>query len=192
MNRVIRLLLLLIIAPTIVWAQSTAQISGSIADASGAILPGVEVTVTQTDTGAVRSSVTNETGAYVLTNLPVGPYRVEAALPGFRTYVQTGIVLQVNSNPTINAVLEVGQVADQIEVQADAALVETRSTGVGQVIDNTRVLELPLNGRNVQELIILSGMAVGGGSQASVRNYPTDVISVGGGLNDGLTYLLDG
>ena len=65
----------------------------------------------------------------------------------------------------INAVLEVGQVADQIEVQADAALVETRSTGIGQVIDNMRVLEMPLNGRQVTELILLSGAAVAGGNQ---------------------------
>src|SRR5207245_5096226 len=129
---------------------------------------------------------------YPLPNWPIGPYRLEADLPGFRKFVQTGIVLQVNANPEINVVLEVGQVAETVQVQADADLVETRSTGVGQVIDNTRVMELPLNGRNVQELVILSGMAVGGGAQATVRNYPTDVISVGGGLNDGLTYLLDG
>ena len=114
------------------------------------------------------------------------------ALPGFRTYVQTGIVLQVNANPVINAVLEVGQISDQIEVQADAALVETRSTGVGQVIDNVRVLEMPLNGRQVTELIILSGAAVGGGNQMTNRNYPTDAISVAGGMNNGLTFLLDG
>ena len=111
-----------------VWAQATAQISGTVRDQSGAVLPGVEVTATQTDTGITRTTVTNETGSYILPNLPVGPYRLEAALPGFRTFVQTGIVLQVNSNPVINAVLEVGQVTEQVEVQANAALVETRST----------------------------------------------------------------
>src|SRR5213593_2829799 len=100
-----------------VWAQATAQISGTVRDQSGAVLPGVEVTATQTDTGVPRSAVTNETGSYVLANLPLGPYRLEAALPGFRTYVQSGIVLQVNSNPSINPVLEVGQLAEQVEVQ---------------------------------------------------------------------------
>ena len=70
------------------WAQSTAQISGNVTDRSGAVLPGVEVTVTQTDTGLLRSVVSNETGSYVMPNLPVGPYRLEAALPGFRTYAQ--------------------------------------------------------------------------------------------------------
>ena len=99
-----------------VWAQATAQISGTVKDQSGAVLPGVEVTATQTDTGISRSTVTNETGTYVLPNLTTGPYRVEAALPGFRTFVQTGIVLQVNTSPVINPTLEVGQVSEQVEV----------------------------------------------------------------------------
>src|SRR5689334_23781849 len=86
-----------------VWAQSTAQIGGTVKDQSGAVLPGVEVTVTQTDTGVKRTATTDETGTYVLPNLPLGPYRLEASLPGFRTYAQTGIVLQVDANPTINA-----------------------------------------------------------------------------------------
>src|SRR5579871_1762738 len=98
------------------WGQATAQISGTVHDQSGAVLPGVEVTATQTETGIKRTTVTNETGTYVLSNLPLGPYRVEAALPGFRTYAQSGIVLQVNSAPEINPQLEVGQVAEQVEV----------------------------------------------------------------------------
>src|SRR6476661_6315832 len=118
-----------------VWAQATAQISGAAKDQSGAVLPGVEITVTQTDTGITRDAVTNETGSYVLQNLPIGPYRLEATLPGFRTYAQTGIVLQVNSSPAVNVVLEVGQVSEQVEVQANAALVETRNAGVGTVME---------------------------------------------------------
>src|SRR5437660_3120419 len=131
--------LVLILNSTQVWAQATAQISGAARDQSGAVLPGVEITATQTDTGITRSAVTNETGSYVLTNLPIGPYRLEAALPGFRTYAQSGIVLQVNSSPVINVALEVGQVSEQVEVQANAALVETRSVGVGQVMENARI-----------------------------------------------------
>ena len=118
-------------------------------DQTGAVLPGVEVTATQTATGIARAVVTNETGFYVLASLPVGPYKLEAALPGFRTFVQTGIVLQVNDTPVINPVLEVGPVSEQVEVQANAALVETRSQGIGRVMENQRILELPLNGRNV-------------------------------------------
>ena len=108
------------------WAQATAQISGTVRDQTGAVLPGVEITATQTDTGAARNAVTNETGSYILSNLALGPYRLEAGLPGFRTFVQTGIILQVNSNPVINPVLEVGQISEQVEVQGNATLVETR------------------------------------------------------------------
>ena len=130
------------------WAQATAQISGTVRDQSGAVLPGVEVTATQTDTGIARNTVTNETGSYVLPEPALGPYRLEATLPGFRTFVQTGIVLQVNSSPVINPTLEVGQVSEQVEVQANAALVETRTAASASVMETKRILELPLNGRN--------------------------------------------
>src|SRR5437762_10873343 len=153
-----------------VWAQGTAQITGTVKDQSGAVLPGVEITATQTDTGITRTAVTNETGTYVLPNLALGPYKIDAALPGFRTFVQTGIVLQVNGNPVINPVLEVGQVTEQVEAQANATLVETRSVGVGQVVENASILELPLNGRQIVDLIGLAGAAspaplVNGGSR---------------------------
>jgi len=175
------------------WAQATAQISGAVKDQSGAVLPGVEVTATQTETGISRNTVTNETGSYVLSNLAVGPYRLEAALPGFRTYVQTGIVLQVNSSPAINVVLEVGQVTEQVEVQANAAMVETRAAGVGQVIENERILDLPLNGRNATELIVLAGAAVQTNISNPDRTMPgATALSVAGGFSTGVTYALDG
>src|SRR5947207_6679585 len=103
--RVFTGLFIAVVTCSSIWAQATAQVSGTVRDQSGAVLPGVDVTATQTDTGIVRSVVTNETGSYFLPNLPPGPYRLEASLPGFRTFIQTGIVLQVNSNPVINPVL---------------------------------------------------------------------------------------
>src|SRR3989475_12231110 len=159
------------------WAQATAQISGTVRDPSAAVLPGVERTATETETGLVRKTISNETGSYVLPNLPLGPYRLEAGLPGFRTYVQAGIVLQVNSSPVINPVLQVGQVSEQIEVQANAALVDTRDSAVGSVIENERVLELPLNGRNVTDLILMAGGAV----DQSSGSQSINVMAIGGG-----------
>ena len=180
------------LASGVAWSQATAQMHGSVKDQSGAVLPGVEITATQTGTGISRSTLTNETGSFVLPNLVVGPYRLEGTLPGFRTHLQTGIVLDVNSDPAINIVLEVGQVTEQVEVQANAALVETRSLGVGQVIENQRILELPLNGRQVTDLIVLAGASVQAGtsSQISLQGLPT--ISVAGGFTSATTYLLDG
>src|SRR5438094_5750381 len=179
------------------WAQATAQISGSVQDQSGAVLPGVEVTATQTETGVRRTTVTNETGTYALPNLPLGSYKLEAALPGFRTFVQTGIVLQVNSNPTVKIVLQVGQVAEQVEVQANAGLVETRSLSVGQVMETARIMELPLNGRNAQELILLNGGAaqvapISGDGASGYTFKGRIVISAAGGLGTSTEYALDG
>ena len=130
----------------------------------------------------------------MLPNLPIGPYQLEISKEGFNKYVQTGIVLQVDTNPTVDAVLKVGSVAEQVSVQADAALVETQSTGVGTVIDQQRVVDLPLNGREATQLIYLSGMATtGNGTNLNtIRNYPTQLISVAGGQGNGITYLLDG
>src|ERR671936_1009226 len=88
------------------WAQATAQINGSARDQSGAVLPGVEIKATQTETGVSRDTVTNETGSFVLPNLAIGPYRLETTLAGFRAYAQTGIVLQVNSSPVIDVALQ--------------------------------------------------------------------------------------
>ena len=178
---------------TAVWAQgSTAQISGTVKDQTGAVLPGVEITATQTATGIARTVLSDETGFYTVPNLPVGPYRLEASLTGFRTYVRTGIALEVNSNPQINVVMAVGQVTESVEVQANAALVETRSVGVGQVMENERILELPLNGRNVTELITMAGGAVGG-NLASGRSFPNQQeIAVAGSISGSVAYALDG
>src|SRR5215471_15462298 len=177
------------------WAQGTATISGAVKDPSGAVLPGVEVKVTQTETNVARVAVTNETGSYVVPNLPLGPYKLEAELPGFRSFVQTGIVLQVGSAPTVDVVMQVGQVTEQIEVEANAALVETRTSSIGQVVENERILDLPLNGRAVVELVSLAGAATpantldgnGGRSPFSKGN-----VSIAGGMHTGVRYTLDG
>src|SRR5262249_27143622 len=139
-----------------------------------------------------RVATTDNAGSYVLANLPVGPYRLEASASGFRTYVQTGIVLQVADAPVIDPTLSIGQISEQVEVEAAAAQVETRSTGVSQVMDSKRVVELPLNGRQVTDLIVISGAATVSSTTSFVRNYPTVNISVAGGMHNGLTYLLDG
>jgi len=175
------------------WAQ-TAQISGVVRDASGLAIPGATLKATQTATGVVRNTTSGANGDYVLPNLPIGPYLLEVAKEGFTKYVQTGIVLQVDTTPTIDVALKVGAVTEQVTVEADAAQVETRTTSIGQVVDTTRVLEMPLNGREVHELIFLAGMAnyPGTASLNSVRNYPTVIVSVAGGAPDSVAYSLDG
>src|ERR1700741_740685 len=190
-------LILLSAATALAQAVSTAQINGTVKDSGGLALPGVTVPVTQTDTGLTRSVVTSESGAYIITNLPVGRYRLEASLQGFRTYAQTGIVLEVNANPTLNVTLQVGGLAETITVEGTAPLVETRNPGIGQVVTNEQVLELPLNGRQLTQLVLTAGMAtpsagLGSTGLSTPRNYPSALISVAGGLANGINYILDG
>ena len=185
-------LVIFVFTAGLAWGQATAQISGTVRDSSGAVLPGVEITATQTETGTARMTISNETGFYVLPSLPLGPYKLEAALAGFRTFVQAGIVLQVNSNPVIDVALQVGQVTETVEVQANASQVETRSAGVGQVFEAQRILDLPLNGRNVTDLITASGLAVQTGTSRGFGMRTGVLISVGGGNSDGVQYALDG
>lgn len=188
--------LITLAAPGAVWAQAVggAQITGFVRDSSGGTLPGVDVTVTQTNTGVTRSTVTSADGAFAFPNLPVGPYQLKATLQGFSTYVQDGIVLQVNSNPVVNVALQIGAISEQLTVTANASMVETRSTGIGQVIDNKNVVELPLNGRQATELIFLSGLATSAPAADlnTNKNYPTVTISVAGGQANGMTYIMDG
>jgi hypothetical protein len=178
------------------WTQAVAssQVSGVVKDSSGAVLPGAEVTITKTDTGTVRTVFSGADGGYVFPNLPVGPYQLKVGLQGFNTYIQENIVLQVNTNPTIEVALTVGNIGEQVTVSAGTATVETRSIGVGQVIDNQQVTQIPLNGRQATELIFLSGLATSApaGDLNTNKNYPTVTISVAGGQANGITYIMDG
>ncbi|MCU1335281.1 MAG: hypothetical protein JWO19_862, partial [Bryobacterales bacterium] len=194
--RVLRSLLYLavfvFVLGTCLWGQSTSQIQGIIEDPAGAAIPGAEIKATQTDTGLVRTATSSADGTYVLANLPIGPYRLEVTKPGFSTYVQTGIVLQVATNPTVNVALKLGTVSESVQVESNATLVETQSTSVGGLIDNKRIVDLPLNGRNPVELIQLAGAAVPGGTNGTA-GFPGGLnISVAGGLLSGIGYSLDG
>ena len=176
----------------VAWAQATAELAGRVTDESGAVLPGVTVTATQTDTGFTRPVVTDGTGAWIMSNLPTGPYRLEVSLQGFRTYVQTGIVLTVGATPTINAVLGVGSLEESVSVEAAAPLVDVRSAGISEVVDEARIVELPLQGRQITDLIVLAGAAVETG-RPNTKNFQGGTsISVAGGTIAGVAYVLDG
>jgi len=136
--------------------------------------------------------VTDESGSYLISNLPTGPYRLEVSLQGFRNYVQTGLVLTVGATPTVNAALELGSLEETVTVEAAAPLVDVRSAGISSVVENERIVELPLQGRQVTDLLVLAGAAVQT-AEATNRVMPGGVrISVAGGLPTGVGYSLDG
>ncbi len=173
-------------------AQSTAQIHGLVQDASGLAVPGAELRAIQIETGVARSTLSAADGSYVLTNLPVGIYRLEVTKDGFTKAVEAGIELQVNADPSVVIAMKIGSVSEQVTVEANAALIETRSSGVGEVVQNQRILELPLNGRDVTTLITLAGASVVTGVARSALFANLSYISVGGGTAFGTDYSLDG
>jgi len=170
---------------------STSQIRGTISDPSGGAVAGADIKLTQTATGAVRSTASAADGAYAFADVTVGTYDLEVTKSGFSKYLQQGIVIQVGVNPTINVALTVGAVTQEVTVQAEAVTVETQSEGVGQVTPPQEVQDLPLNGRQVTDLLPLSG-AVGQG-RAFRASYPSSaVISIAGGAQGSVAYWLDG
>ena len=177
-------------------AVANAQIHGVVTDSSGAVVKDAQIKATQTDTGQARTTVSDSDGSYVLPNLPVGPYHLQVTSPAFKSFVQTGIILQVGNNVQINIDLQVGAVSQEVRVSANAAMVETQDTSISEVMDQRRIIDLPLNGRQATDLILLSGGAAMPPNSSRVittHDYANAVgVSVAGGQINGNNYLLDG
>lgn len=123
--------------------SSTGSLAGTVTDPAGAVVPNVSVTITHLETNRRIPAVTGADGNYIVTALPVGHYRVEAAPAGFKAAIRTGIVIAVNQTATIDLKLEVGSTSERIEIVGDATQLELSTSDVGKVVDNRRILELP-------------------------------------------------
>ncbi|HEX4811082.1 MAG TPA: carboxypeptidase-like regulatory domain-containing protein [Bryobacteraceae bacterium] len=177
-------------------AQTTAvaQVSGTVSDPGGASVVTAQVVMTETDKDLAHTTITDGRGQYILPNLPVGPYRLEVKANGFKDYLQTGIILEVNNNIDIDVHMQIGSVTETVEVKATANLVETKENSVASVIDQQRINELPLNNRQPTQLIIALGGAVyaDSGDTGSKTFWNATRIAVAGGQGNGTAYLLDG
>ncbi len=171
---------------SVAFAQQ-ASISGRITDTSGGVISDVKITVINTATDASRDTTSNNLGYYTVPLLPPGDYKISAKKAGFRDREQSGVVLEVDQHATIDFSLEVGQVTQTISVDASAPLLNTEDAGVGQVINNRQVVELPLNGRNYVALALLSG-----GTADPVAGSRAQRFSSGGQRVSANNYLLDG
>lgn len=176
-------------------AVSIASVSGRITDPSGAVLAGAQITMTAVETNIAHVAVADSTGNYNFPSLPIGPYSMKITAPGFQTYLQTGIRLQVNDALQINVAMKVGQVTQKVEVQADATMVQTQQNMVSQVMDQQRIVDLPLNGRDPTQLITISGAAVNHSDGTNTGNksfYTSQSIAIAGSAGDTTNYILDG
>ena len=176
-------------------AVSIASVTGRVVDSSGAVVVGAQIKMTAVDTRTVHSAQTTGEGFYNFPSLPIGAYTLEVTAPGFRTYEQTGLNLQVNDALQVNVGLRVGQVSEKVEVQADATMVQTQQTMISQVMDHQRIVDLPLNGRDPTQLITISGAAVNHSDGTNTGNksfYTSQSIAIAGSAGNTTNYLLDG
>lgn len=145
----------------------TATVVGTVKDTSGAVIPRVRVTATDTATGISRSTTTDASGNYRISQLQPGTYSVSAQYTGFKQSVLTGIILQVNLASRVNITLVPGAVHQTVTVASHAPVINTENQMVGQVIGEKKILEMPLNGRNFMELTTLTGGINGGNSSTA-------------------------
>ena len=134
---------------------TTQQISGFVRDATGAVVTTAKVTARQIETGLTREATVAETGYYVIANIPIGTYEIGAEAQGFKKYQKTGIVVAVNSKPTVEIQLELGAVTESVTVTADAASVEASTGEIGRLVTGEQATKLQLNGRNFAQLLSL-------------------------------------
>ncbi|MBM3734563.1 MAG: TonB-dependent receptor [Acidobacteria bacterium] len=173
-----------------------AQITGLVTDPTGAVMAGVKVTVTDVDRRQDRATETNESGSYRVLFLGPGNYRVSLEKSGFKPVVRPGVTLAVDQVARLDFALEVGATSERVEVLADTPLLDAETSSLGQVIDNKRIVELPMNGRNIMSLVQLSaGVQPLSGINAGFSetgNFSASNLSMNGGRGSLNALLLDG
>jgi len=191
--------LVVIVLASLLWASiasaqvATGTISGTVTDNTGAVLPGVTVVVQNSDTGISRPVLTNETGHYSAPTLAVGQYRLIVSLDGFQTVDRSGISLTVGREAVVDVQLSVGTIAQTLDVTAEAPLVSTTNASVSFTVAESTIKELPLNGRDLTELILLNPGVTDAVVHTTGNKYGYGRrISISGARGEDNSYLLDG
>src|SRR5438034_1848381 len=174
---------------------TTGTITGTVKDSAGAVLPGVSIKLTNTDTGASRTVIADELGRYNAPQLPLGGYEISAELPGFQTAVRRGVTLTIGREAVVDFTLQVGSVSQEVTVNAEAALVSTTNANLSYLVDDKKIRDLPLNGRNYTQLATLQPGVI------PILGYltRTDIsaghglkMSIGGAQSTQNSFLMDG
>ena len=188
-------LLLLILTATAVstFSQGTQSVSGTVKDQSGSAIPGATVTVTETATGSVRTFTTDASGGYAVPTLSVGTYTIEVKATGFSTVVRPSIVLHVGDQPVIDIQMNVGSMAQTVEVASAVPTIDTSNAVVGGVVENEQIENLPLNGRGFADLAVLQpGVVYASTGARSLSAGFGQKISISGMRVSSNDYTLDG
>src|SRR5216683_2773648 len=177
---------------------TTASLGGTITDQSGAAVPGAKVTVLNTDTGFTQSVSSGPAGDYLFPRLTVGKYKPTVEKEGLQTYVQSGIELAVSQTATQKVVMSIGAVSQQVTVTGDTSLVTTQSAAISQVVNQRQIVDLPLDGRQVQQLVFLSAGITDAtshycGSNCEGGTYPGEQYAKASGtFSESINYQMDG
>jgi outer membrane receptor protein involved in Fe transport len=163
--------------------QISGSIRGTVFDSSGAAVQSAAVTAKQVETGLIRTVLADRQGAYLLVELPIGHYQLEVHAPGFQSYLQQGISLDVNQAATVTIHLKVGSQTQQVEVREDASLVQSTVSSLGETVMQREILDLPLDGRNFSQLGLL---------QPGVVPLTPGLLEAGGPAREGQAYAVDG
>src|SRR5258708_23743018 len=167
----------------VVAQQVTGSLRGTVVDPSGAVVQSAKVNAQQTETGLTRTAFTDRDGAYVLVELPIGHYQIRAEAKGYQKYLQEGISLDVNQTATVNVHLKLGAETQQVEVKADAQLVQSTVSSLGQTVMEREILDLPLDCRNFSQL---------GSLQPGVVPLTPGLLQAGAAARAGQAYAVDG
>jgi len=176
-------LMALLTSSNLTGQQITGSIRGTVSDPSGAIVRAATVTAKQIETGLTRVAITDRQGEYVLVELPIGHYQLEVQAKGFQKYLQQGISLDVNQTATVGIHLKLGSETQQVEVSANAALVQGTASSLGQTVMDHEILDLPLDGRNFSQLGLL---------QPGVVPLTPGLLEAGGPARRNQAYAVDG
>src|SRR5437762_11805286 len=182
---VLIVIVLLLFAPSLARAQSS-SLRGTVTDAQNALIPGVAITATNVDTAAMRSTVSDEMGAYELAQLPPGMYKVQGELAGFATFTAQ-LRLQIDTPATLNINLKVGTVAETVNVLSEVAVINTENATIGNPFTETQVRQLPLQTRNVVELLSLQPGVTANGEVLGARRDQNNITLDGVDVNDNQT-----
>lgn len=189
-KKILCLTMLLLVSFAVQAQQNTAELSGSVSDANGAVLINTKVTVRQPLTGATRVTHTNSVGIYTFTQLPLGVYSVSVSQTGFQTEVREGVELTVGQRARLDFSLKVGAVSSETVVTAGVSQVETQSSALSSVMDKDSIRELPLNGRDIVQLALLKpGVAPSRRSSDSAGSGVQ--LTVGGRRPNQISFVLD-
>src|SRR5262245_44668782 len=176
------------------FAQEGGQIVGAVTDSTGAVIPGVTVKATESATGYERTSISREDGRYLLPALRPTRYELTAETPGFRTFRRAGVELLANQSLTLNITLEVGDITQTVEVLETPVQVDTTTSTLKEVVDHSRIVELPLNGRDAARLAsLVPGTAVVSVSTETGKSIPGGLrLSSNGAQGRQVAFRLDG